>query len=216
MATGSSASFGLQYHARSISLPSRLNPKIEAEIHKLTSSFSTIAPSCSTETTTIASLVGLADRELYTFAEQLIQYPQTQQAILRRYQHGVLVEEALEGSVGLLDWCGRIRDPFITMKERVRALQSALRRKSGDERNISAYISFRKKVKKDVGKSLRALKHMGNKLTKKSHHLLDDDHHQDHHHLSIVILKVLREATAITISVFRSPLDILVLSGFTD
>ncbi|KAA8547568.1 hypothetical protein F0562_003997 [Nyssa sinensis] len=197
----SSASLGLQYHFRSISLPSRLHPhniKIEAELNKLktwaiSSNPTTVPLSADTIQTALAGLV-----ELYSCVEELLHSPLTQQALLQ-HQHEMLVEEALEGSVGLLDSCGVARDLFLAMKEHGQALQSVLRRKGGDlsiENNISAYMCLRKKVQKEIVKSLRTLKQIENKIG--SSILLDVNHH-----LSMVI-GVLREVTVITISVFRS------------
>ncbi|XP_059642386.1 uncharacterized protein LOC132284312 [Cornus florida] len=195
----SSATLGLQYHVRSISLPSRLHPhsiKIEAELNKLKSwEASTTTVPLTAETIRIG-LVGLA--ELYTYVEELIHSPQTQQSLFQP-QHGVLVEEALEGSASLLDSCGAARDLILLMKEHVQELQSALRRKGGDssiESNINAYTCFRKIMKKEISKCLRALKQMENRTS--SSPLLDADHY-----LSVVI-RILTEVTAITISVLRT------------
>ncbi|KAA8532049.1 hypothetical protein F0562_006809 [Nyssa sinensis] len=197
---GSSASLALQYHVRSISLPSRLHPsstKIETELNKLTnwaiSSASTIVPL--TADTIRTGLVGLA--ELYNYVEELVNSPLNQQALLQ-HQHRILVEEALQ--VGLLDSCGVAKDLLLMMKEHVQDLQSALRRKVGDlsiGSNISAYICFRKKlIKKDIPKSLRALKQIESKIGSSTR--LDENHH-----LSMVI-GMLRKVIAITISVFRA------------
>ncbi|KAA8532050.1 hypothetical protein F0562_006808 [Nyssa sinensis] len=142
-------------------------------------------------------LIGLA--KLYNCVEELVHSPLTQQALLQ-HQHRILVEEALEGSAGLLDSCSVARDLLLMMKEHVQDLQSVLRRKGGDlsiGSNISGYICFRKKlIKKDIAKILRALKQMENKMGSSA--LLDENHH-----LSMVI-GVLREVTAVTICVFRS------------
>ncbi|XP_059670783.1 uncharacterized protein LOC132316296 [Cornus florida] len=206
----SSANLVLQYHVRSISLPSRLPPhsiKIEAELNKLKSwetSLVSTTNSVSAETIKIG-LLGLA--ELYNCVEELIHSPLTQQAILLP-QNGGLVEEALEGSVGLLDSCGSARDLFGMMKECVRDLQSALRRKGGDssiESNIGAYMCFRKKMKKDVTKCLRALKRKESKTGSST--LLDIEHYP------MMVMRVLREVTSITISVFRSLLLFLSASS---
>lgn len=190
----------MQNTTRSISLPSRLHPnshKIGAELNKLKnwelSSLSATTP-LGAETMQMG-LVRLA--ELYNCVEELIHTPLTQQAL--HNHHGKLVEESLDLSVGLLDACGTARDLFLIMKEHVHELQSALRRRGGEssiESNINAYICFRKKVKKDVVKSLGALKrlesHMG------SFTQLDGDSYLH------VVIKVLRELSTITISIFRS------------
>ncbi|XP_038703317.1 uncharacterized protein LOC119999674 isoform X2 [Tripterygium wilfordii] len=145
---------------RSISLPSRLHPNFQiiiSELNKLKAWESTV-PSAS-ETTQLG-LVGVA--QLYNCLQELIHSPLTQKA-LHHHQYLNLVEEAFDGSVELLDVCGNARDLFFLMKEHINDLQSALRRKGGSsiiEGNIQAYISFRKKVKKDITKCLKTLKRM--------------------------------------------------------
>ncbi|PSS29945.1 Sorting nexin mvp1 like [Actinidia chinensis var. chinensis] len=196
----SSSSTGLQYPIRSISLPSRLNPqsiKVEAELNKLkaweTSLVSTI-PVCAETVRT--GLVGLA--ELYICVEDLILSPITQQALLQ-HQNGLIVEEALEGSIGLLDSCSEARDLLSMMKEQVQDLESVLRRKGGDlsvGSNINAYMCCRKKVKKEIGKGLRQLKKSENRIM--SNPLFDVNQY-----LSMVV-RVLKDVSFITISVLRS------------
>ncbi|KAG6435290.1 hypothetical protein SASPL_100160 [Salvia splendens] len=64
-------------------------------------------------------------------------------------------------SVDLLDACSAIRDLLQMMRENVRALQSAMRRKGTDsavQNDVAAYFSFRKKMQKTVAKTLRNLK----------------------------------------------------------
>ncbi|GFZ09430.1 hypothetical protein Acr_21g0000290 [Actinidia rufa] len=196
----SSSSTGLQCPIRSISLPSRLNPqsiKVEAELNKLkaweTSLVST-TPLCAETVRT--SLAGLA--ELYVCVEDLILSPVTQQALLQ-HQNGIIVEEALEGSIGLLDSCSVVRDLLAMMKEHVQDLESVLRRKGGDlsvGSNIDAYMCCRKKVKKEIGKGLRELKKSENRI--RSNPLFDLNQY-----LSMVV-RVLREVSFITISVLQS------------
>lgn len=193
-----------QDRSRSISLPFRLQPgslKVEARIHKLktweASSLSTIVPlGAETLQTGLAGLAGLA--ELYSCVEELIHSPLVQQTLFYN-RHGKLVEGALDMSVVLLDMCGTVRDLFSMMKEHVQDLQSALRRKGGDSStvsNVNAYICFRKKVKRDVAECLRTLKQMASKIG--SFPLMDV-----HHHLSVVV-QVLSELSASSISILRS------------
>ncbi len=180
---------------RSISLPARLHPgsvTLEAVLNRLKSF------QISSVSTIQSALMGLA--ELYNCMEELIPSPLTQQAVLR-YEHGRLVEQVLDNSVTLLDTCGNARDIIFTMKEHVQSLQSALRRKRVDSRiesDIHAYMCFRKKVKKDIAKCFKALKQMESKADSSTPLLASDDHH-----LSMVA-SVLREASAITISIFKS------------
>lgn len=191
-----------QHHARSISLPSRLHTNIflqvEAKIHELkkweASSISKIVPLGAETLQT--RLAGLAD--LYICLDELIHSPLVQQTLFYN-RHGKLVEGALDMSVGLLDMCGTVRDLFTMVKEHVQELQSALRRKGGDlstDGSINVYISFRKKMKRDVAKCLRTLKLMEKKAG--SSPLMDM-----HHHLSVVA-RVLSEFCTRTISILRS------------
>ncbi|KAG6619664.1 hypothetical protein I3842_Q089500 [Carya illinoinensis] len=198
----SSELHGVHQPVRSISLPTRLHPcsvRLESILNRLKScqisSSSTTAPF---KTESIQpSLAGLA--EFFSCLEELIHSPLTQQALLR-HENGKLVEEILGGSLTLLDTCDTSRNIVCTMKEHVQSLQSALRRKGVDSRiesDIHAYMRFRKNVKKDIAKCLKALKRMGNTVDS-APVLLHFDHH-----LSMVV-RVLKEASAISLSIFRS------------
>ncbi|MBA0858945.1 hypothetical protein Goshw_014583 [Gossypium schwendimanii] len=188
---------------RSISLPSRVHPtcvKLEAALNHLkawkTSSVSTSTAGFSGETIRIG-LVDLAD--LYNCVRETITSPQTQRSLVQ-YQNGRLVEEALDESVTFLDTCGKARDLLLAMKQHVQTLQSALRRRRGDssiETQIVAYINFRKTVKKEVAKCLGALKKLERRFVSSSTPLDVDPH-------LLMVVKVLRETTSITISVFQS------------
>ncbi|XVF18121.1 hypothetical protein REPUB_Repub10bG0184800 [Reevesia pubescens] len=191
----------VHHPVRSISLPSRVHPtsvKHEAALNHLkawkTSSVSTTSVS-SGETIQIG-LVGLA--ELYNCVREMISSPETQRTLLH-YQNGKLVEEALDESVTFLDTCGKGRDVLLMMKEHVQTLQSALRRRRGDssiETEVAAYINFRKKVKKEVAKCLGEMKKVESKFGSSTP--IDVDYHL------LMMVKVLREASSVTISVFQS------------
>ncbi|KAJ8567687.1 hypothetical protein K7X08_019895 [Anisodus acutangulus] len=192
--TISSKSTSLPCPIRSISLPTRLHPNglnIGAELNKLTS----LEMSSSHSAETIqAGVLGLV--ELYNSFQELIQYPNTQKTLVQ-HQNGAIVEEALEGSLELLDSCALTRNLFCNIKEQVQHIQSALRRKGGDlsiERDIGNYFVFRKKMKKEIVKNLRKLKHMENRIG--SSLFLDIEQH-------------LREVTGMTISVFKALLVFL-------
>ncbi|KAJ9128756.1 hypothetical protein P3X46_034517 [Hevea brasiliensis] len=187
---------------RSISLPSWLHPnslKIEAELTKLKSwdfSSSTSATNPLGAETIQMGLTKLA--ELLICVEELTQSPQKQEA----YHHQRLdqVEKLIDASVGLVDVCGTARDLLLAMQEHIRDLQSALRRRGKDsssiESDVQTYVSFRKRAKKQVTKSLATLKKMeGNAL---SFPTLDEEHH-----LSYVV-KVIEEVHAIAVTIFRS------------
>ncbi|XP_068344015.1 uncharacterized protein [Pyrus communis] len=189
-------SFASIVPVRSISLPSRLNPKsekIESDLNKLkTLKFSSSLVSKDL----LVGFSGLA--ELYNCIEKLVLSPLTQQALLNQ-QCKALVEEALDGSVGLLDSCASARDILLTMKEHVQNIQSALRRRTGAssiETSVHSYICFRKKARKSSAKSLRDLKKMETNLG--SFRLLDCDYNVQ------IVLKLLRELSDVTISAFQS------------
>ncbi|XP_061346030.1 uncharacterized protein LOC133291737 [Gastrolobium bilobum] len=192
----------VHYHVRSISLPSRLHPslhKIEKELKRLKTWDASQVSTNSLQSESIKTgLTGLA--ELYNCVQELIGCPITQQALLRQHhQQEKHIEKPLDMSIGLLDVCGSARELLLLMKEHVLDLQSALRRKGVDSSinsHICAYICFRKKARKDISTSLKTLKKMEG--TFKSYPFLD----VDHHHL-LTVIKVLRELSSITISLFK-------------
>lgn len=198
---GSSASPCLHLPVRTISLPSREHPiflKFDAILNHLKTwqilSASETAP-FGADSIQIG-LVGLA--ELYNCVDEILQSPLAQQAILR-HQSGKLVEEALEGSLTLIDTCCTAKDMLLMMKEHVLTLQSAFRRKgrnSGSEEHIYAYVSSRNKVQKDISKCLLSLKKLKSKVGCSS--AIDADQHL------LEIIRVIRESSSIAISIFQS------------
>lgn len=194
---------------RSISLPTRVHPssqRVEALLNHLKTHHSKpVSSTICLEADTIQSdLFVLA--ELYNCMEELFQSPQTQQALLH-YQNGKLVEEALSGSVTLLDACSAARDISLALKEHVQTLQSAIRRRgySSIESSISQYDSFRRKAKKEIAKNLGAMKRMENKV---SYFSLTGQEQN-----ITFLARVLREASTVTISIFRSLLLFLSMPG---
>lgn len=185
-----------QLPVRSISLPARSHPtslKIEETINKLKSrniypSDSTCCYSSGGESIQLA-LLNLI--ELYAHLQELFPSLSTQQR--------KLVEEAIESSVSLLDTCSSARDLISGFKEQVCDLQSALRRKgySSTEREVSMYMSFRKKVAKDVARCLKVLKRAEGKYGVTAP-LLDSDPS------SVNLVRLLRETYTATVVVFRS------------
>ncbi|KAK9265529.1 hypothetical protein L1049_001774 [Liquidambar formosana] len=191
-----------RYDVRSISMPTRSHPstlRVEEELNKLKS---WEASSSSKAETICTRLSGLG--VLYRCIEDLLKLPLTQQ-LLAQNQHEKWVNEFLDGLVRYLDICSKARDAVLLMKENVGELQSALRRRKGGELSIestvNAYICSRKNMKKEITKSLAALKQMDNKIGASPPLNLD-------HHLSAVT-RVLREASLITISIFQSLLLLL-------
>ncbi|KAI4327812.1 hypothetical protein L6164_020230 [Bauhinia variegata] len=195
---------------RSISLPTRVHPssqRVEALLKHLKHHG---AQSVSITHYFAAEAIQndlLVLAELNNCMEELLQSSQTQQALLH-YQNGKLVEDALCGSVTLLDACGSARDLLLVLKEHTQTLMSALRRRRGDssiESSISAYVSFRMKAKKEIAKQLGALKRMESKVN--SFSLLGQDQNL------LFVDRVLREASTITISILRSLLLFLSMPG---
>ncbi|RYR46916.1 hypothetical protein Ahy_A07g032774 isoform F [Arachis hypogaea] len=129
--------------------------------------------------------------ELYNFMEEL-QSTQTQQALLH-YQDGKLVEEALSGSVTLLDACGSSRDLLLALREQVQRGDSSI-----VESSVSAYESFRKKAKKEITKQLGMLKKMECNKDSSISSLLGQDQNL------VFFARVLRESRTITTSIFCS------------
>jgi hypothetical protein len=187
-------------NVRSISLPPRSHPttvRVEEELNKLKSWESSSSSSSKAETICVGlSLLS----ELYRRIEDLLNLPLTQQA-LSQDQHQKWVNELLEGSLRYLDACGNTRDSVLSMQETIRELQSALRRrKVGDssvESVVSAYICSRRKMKKETAKSLASLKPMDGKFGDSGLMLDLDDH-------LLAVVRVLRETSLITISIFHA------------
>ncbi|XP_010277262.1 PREDICTED: uncharacterized protein LOC104611761 [Nelumbo nucifera] len=196
-----------RYHVRSISMPSRSRPtatSIEEELNRLRAleSLSTAQSGSPLKEESInVALLGLV--ELYKCVESFLQMPQTQQTLVQ-HQLEALVDELIEGSVTLLDIGGTTKDILLELKENVLDLHSALRRKKIEEmlgNKIATYISFKKRVKKDVSRSLKMLKRLEEKCV--ACPLLDLDHD------SAMVVRVLREVNNVAISVFRAILSFL-------
>ncbi|KAM7529543.1 hypothetical protein LguiB_032953 [Lonicera macranthoides] len=188
-------------HMRSISLPSRSHPttlRTQEEINNLKAS------QVSTPTTAETICNGFSRfNELYKCLDDLLNLPLTQKS-LSQYQHEKWVDGLLDGSVRLLDICSNTMDLVSQMKKHLGDVQSCLRRRKGDstiESSIAKFTSFRKKMKKDAKISIKALKQMENEVGGLKISDLD-------HHVSAVI-KVLREVSIVSISVFQSLLVFL-------
>ncbi|KDP43731.1 hypothetical protein JCGZ_22358 [Jatropha curcas] len=184
---------------RTVSLPSREHPilhKFDAVLNHLKTwqilSESETAP-FGAESIQIG-LVGLA--ELYNYVDEIILTPHSQQAIFR-YRSGKLVEDALDGSLTLLDTCSIAKEIIVMIKQHVLTLQSAFRRRNSSiGSNIHTYIHSRKNVQKEISICLGALK----KLETKVGCFTFSDADQP----VMEVARVIREASNITISIFRS------------
>lgn len=185
-------------HLRSISMPSRSHPlalQVEEELHKLRIC---AASSSLTGQMICSGLRGLGN--LYNCIKELLHLPHNQQ-VLSQFPHKKWVEEQLDGSLGLLDLCDTLRDNLVTMKEHVRHLQLALRRR-GDaaiQSKVHAYIRAVKKARKDMNNCLKASKQMDNRYASPSAFDRDSD--------LWMMVQVLTEAKQITMSLLRTVLS---------
>ncbi|CAN4083529.1 unnamed protein product [Withania somnifera] len=190
------ASFSSKNNNRSISLPSRSHPatqKIEEELNKLKTWEFSASP---TAEAVYNGLIGLGN--LHKCMCDLLNLPLTLQA-LSQCQNKKWVDEILDKSVRFLDICGTIRDLVSQFKENVKDVQSSLRRKRGDL-SISSYMSFRKKMKKDVKNLVTALKKLD---YEEAVAVMEVDQ------LVSAVIRMLREVTTMGISVFQMMLVFL-------
>ncbi|KAK1587700.1 hypothetical protein Q3G72_016019 [Acer saccharum] len=204
------------YNVRCISLPAaRSHPttlKLEQELNKLESWEILSSPSSSSSSTNaekiLSALSGLG--ELYKCIGDLLALPLTQQ-VLAQHRHENWVNQLLDGLLRYLDICGNTRDSILLMKESVRVLESAFRRsKCGEliiQGNVTAYISSRKKMVKNLASLLKAIKDCS------SNNSSDHNSDQNHHHVNVLSSSVIRvlmiRSSLITTSMLHSLLAYL-------
>ncbi|KAG9443151.1 hypothetical protein H6P81_019005 [Aristolochia fimbriata] len=186
-------------HIRSTTLPTREHPlndiQLDEKLNKLRNWDVLASTSSSPVETLLNSLCGIGD--LYQTVEDLLQLQQSKQG---HVQGKVRVEQELDGSLRLLDTIGMVRDALLQMKEHINIIQSALRRSKMQQEleiRIYAYLSFKKKMKKEVLKGFKELKRA--------------QHNSQCFPVSEtqgVIIR-LTEARFITVSVFESLLDFM-------
>ncbi|KAM7524006.1 hypothetical protein LguiA_013908 [Lonicera macranthoides] len=191
-------------HIRSISFPTRSHPttlRIQEKLNNIKTSQVSAPLTAKTICNTLSQF-----NKLYKCIDDLLNLPLTQQA-LSQYQHDNWVEGLLDGSVRLLDICGNTIDLVSQMKEHLGDVQSCLRRRKADlsiESSIAKFSSFRKKIKKDAKRSISSLKQIENEVGGLQM-LLDLDQHVS------AVIKVLREVSAMSVSIFESLLVFLSL-----
>ncbi|CAM8915545.1 unnamed protein product [Rhodiola kirilowii] len=190
-----------KYHVRSISLPATSHPtsvRVEQELNSLKMHH---ASSSDSATVICSGLSGL--EKLYNCVDELLAMHTTEESLLT-HQSEQWVGDLFDASVKILDVCCTSRDAVLEVKRHVQEIQSAIRRRKGDsgvERSISSYKSFRKSLKRDATKMIAALKKTDIKIRASAVTSADID--------SSRIVKVLTEATTVTISIFESLLMFL-------
>ncbi|XP_028767677.1 uncharacterized protein LOC114743956 [Neltuma alba] len=140
----------ISLHVRSNSFPSAPHPlvsQLEEHLKRLKSSESATSSSLSHK------LNGLQD--LHECTDKLLQLNITQQVLTRGCSRE-WVDELLDGSLRLLDICSTAKDCLLQSKECVYEIQSAIRRRRGDESAFTAeggkYLASRKNMKKAIQK----------------------------------------------------------------
>ncbi|GAB4848402.1 hypothetical protein Ancab_003099 [Ancistrocladus abbreviatus] len=102
--------------------------------------------------------------ELYVCMEDLIPFPATHLALLH-HDGGKLVEEAVDGSIPLLDTCSIARDLIVLLKEQVQDVRSALRRRGG-YLDADPYLATVVRVLREVSAStINSFRHLLSFLT---------------------------------------------------
>ncbi|WVZ01775.1 hypothetical protein V8G54_022581 [Vigna mungo] len=104
-------------------------------------------------------------QDLHDCIDKLLQLPLEQQALVRQCD-GKWVDDLLEGSLMLLDICTTAKDCLLKSKQSLSDLKSFIRRKKGSENGFAVecvtYLVMRKKMKKQIQKTLKSLKHKNN------------------------------------------------------
>ncbi|KAK7264282.1 hypothetical protein RJT34_31889 [Clitoria ternatea] len=195
------------FHARSNSLPSRPHPLIlqcNEHLERLRSSNETSSSSSSSLLNN--KLQGLQD--LHQCVESLVHLPLTQEALLHKPQES-WVDELLDGSLRLLDVCTVAKDSLLHTKECMRELQSTMRRRRGEDVEITneakKFLASRKVVKKAIFKALGNLKANAKRANFSSNI-------KDQQSVALVI-GLLKDVEVVTLSIFESMLNFI--SGST-
>lgn len=189
-------------HARSNSLPSKPHPIILQCNEHLDNLGGTSSEAISSSSLLSQKLNGL--HELHNCAENLVQLPLTQEALIKERQEK-WVDELLEGSLRLLDTCTATKDALLHTKECTRELQSIIRRRRGGEGEliveVKKFLTSRKVVRKAVFKALEKLK--GNNANKCSFSICNKDYQ------TVASVSLLKEVEVITFTIFESLLNFI-------
>ncbi|WCJ31212.1 hypothetical protein M5689_012721 [Euphorbia peplus] len=135
------------FHLRSSSFPSKSHPltaSLREQLDKLNTSESS---SISQKLGSLKELYECVDLYLQTFSKD---------------KNSQSLDEALNGSLRVLDMCSTTRDFLSQMKECVQGLESSLRRKRTDTKSslneVDSYLVARKKLNQAIIKYFRKLK----------------------------------------------------------
>ncbi|XP_068645281.1 uncharacterized protein [Aristolochia californica] len=182
---------------RSTSMPSRLHP-ISDKVSESLNQLSHWQSSPSTSSSSLcAGFSGLCD--LYQSIDDLLQLPQTQQALVHRGANKCL-DEVLEGSIRLLDACETARDVMLQVKGSLEDVQMTFRRRGTEadlQRSIKTYLSLKKSIKQKTIKCLKALK------TEKCRFSSFYNGSQE----LVAVMTVVREASSTSITIMESLLS---------
>ncbi|XP_038888671.1 uncharacterized protein LOC120078474 [Benincasa hispida] len=139
------------FHIRSNSLPSKPHPVVDEVNENLCRLKASEATSSSSSL--CQKLDGLQD--LHDSIDKLLLLPLTHQALVDNKS----VDNLLEGSLKILDVCALAKDVLSQMKESEHELESALRRRRGDDIlvDVQKYMNSRKMMKKAIHKALRSM-----------------------------------------------------------
>uniref|UniRef100_M4DMG9 Uncharacterized protein n=1 Tax=Brassica campestris TaxID=3711 RepID=M4DMG9_BRACM len=136
----------VSFHARSHSVPSLQHPQAAYVDEQLTRLRSSEAVSSSSSSSIYQRLSDLQD--LYDSLDKMIRLSITNQGLSQDQ-----IEKLLDGSLMILDLCNLAKDALSQMKERLKEIQSILRRKRGDlSAEVKKYLVTRKSLKKSFQK----------------------------------------------------------------
>ncbi|KAL6531919.1 hypothetical protein OROMI_028282 [Orobanche minor] len=191
----------INHHNRSLSLPcpKPSNPAF-SQFERTLSDIRASEASCSSLSSTNDTLNGL--KKLYCEIGELLQLPHVQRIDLQEFDHDKWVDQLLDGHINLLDACTTSKDLVSQMKQNIRDLLSALRRKDTD--NIRCYLDSRRKLKKTIKKSLKVLK----MSFKSKHDILISLDKENHGTMDLV--RMLRDAESVTVTMLESLLSHLI------
>ncbi|XP_022953014.1 uncharacterized protein LOC111455530 [Cucurbita moschata] len=173
------------FHIRSNSLPSKPHPvvdEVNEHLCRLKASETT-----SSSSSLCQKLDGLQD--LHDCIDKLLLLPLTHQAIIENQS----VNDLLEGSLKVLDVCALAKDVLSQMKESAHELESALRRRRGDDTvvDVQKYLNSRKMIKKTIHKVLKGIERPSAQKSDES----------------LEIVSLLKEAEAVTCNSLESLLS---------